>query len=177
MHHFSFLILATVVAGSIAAVLPGSGQLISRGTPRAYIPDECQSSTFINEFQAGLSPLSSDCIAMLSAMHDGPAQDIRYRYMGDGPSDGFLSMLAYRTCTFGVRAFDGKLASSAYIGSVDIRDVVHDAIAKFQVAGRVGASGVMPCNFVAGDATKIQWRIYYAVQPPAHQMGTKTKKE
>ncbi|KAI3331671.1 hypothetical protein HD806DRAFT_478013 [Xylariaceae sp. AK1471] len=73
----------------------------------------------------------------------------------------YLRLSTSGTCTFGAKFFHPNEAP-AVLTHKDAADIIRDSLKRFNVDGRVGASGEMNCtaNWGAYSTQLIGWRIF-----------------
>jgi len=139
----------TATAAAITTLLAATG---------ASASGYCGSSTFVNKSSGG-SPLVSDC-QELARQYSSVAKAIEVG------TDRGIEVHRYGTCVFGVIQ---RSPSGFYIGDDDVKDIIRDSIAVFQLNGRVGTEGDMSCtaysttgNRPADGYAPVWWGIYHA---------------
>lgn len=117
--------------------------------------DLCGDSTFINKSSEG-SPTVADCICVRDyASNNKGSFTINSSDSDDG---SYYPVITCGTCRFGV---DTSNFFGTSVGNADIRDVMNDAIARFQSNGKIGAEGSMGCDN-AFETAGTRWAIYHS---------------
>ncbi|KXH48880.1 hypothetical protein CSAL01_09009 [Colletotrichum salicis] len=139
--------------------VPPSSPTFYRGN-RRYEDEVCGASSFTGITRA-TSPLTQDCLALA----DDAAKE-RYVWYAKGFVDNttILGIRSHGTCTFGIKPpyADAlpRIMTGWYVGGVDVAEVVRTAVGDYDVAGQVGASGMMHCWANRQNHVDVQWAIY-----------------
>ncbi|KAK1658849.1 putative necrosis-inducing factor-domain-containing protein [Colletotrichum godetiae] len=141
--------------------VPPSSPTFYRGN-RLYEDEVCGASSFTGITRA-TSPLTQDCLDLA----DDAAKE-RYVWYAKGFVDNttILGIRSHGTCTFGIKPpyADAlpRIMTGWYVGGVDVAEVVRTAVRDYDVAGQVGASGMMYCWANRQNHVDVQWAIYGA---------------
>lgn len=114
----------------------------------------CGDSTFINRTTGG-SPTVADCNCVRDYANDH--KDTFNINAADSGEGSYYPIISCGTCRFGV---DTKNFFGTTVGNADIRDVMSDAIARFQFEDKIGAEGSMGCDNSFQNAGT-EWAIYH----------------